>query len=163
MLFCCLNSNLTSLFHPTNITETQDVNEIVTPGIYKQLLSQRVPNGPGFWTYLMVFTWINETGNDTLTQVAIGYNVEQIAIRTCYEGTWTNWKNFVTDSALSVTQNNPESRINLSAGYKSGHISFEDSDSNVSIGFYARLEQKQVVASYYDGTSFNEKVIAQWE
>ena len=66
-----------------------DLNEIRTPGMYEEVIASYAKNGPGFFSYLLVFRY---TGTDNVTQVAFGYNENKIAIRFYYGGQgWSNW------------------------------------------------------------------------
>ena len=66
-----------------------DVNEIRTPGMFEEVISAVAKNGPGFYSYLLIFRY---TGTKNVTQVAFGYNENKIAIRFYYDGQgWSNW------------------------------------------------------------------------
>ena len=65
-----------------------DVNNIVSPGMYKEVVNLNATNGPGYYCYIMVFEYTT-TGN--ITQVAFGYNVNKISIRYRYSGQWSSW------------------------------------------------------------------------
>ena len=66
-----------------------DVNEIRTPGMFEEVISAGAKNGPGFYSYLLIFRY---TGTKNVTQVAFGYNENKIAIRFYYDGQgWSNW------------------------------------------------------------------------
>ena len=75
----------------------EDCNDLYAPGFYAKAISKDTPNGPGFWGYLLVLSYGADStaiGVRNLTQVVFGYNVQKIAIRFRYGGTWRDWKVF---------------------------------------------------------------------
>lgn len=65
-----------------------DCNTITTAGFHGQLIGEDAINGPGFYAYMLVFVYVRTN----LTQVAIGYNVNKIALRRVYDGIWNDWR-----------------------------------------------------------------------
>lgn len=77
-------------FHVNGWTEL-DCNSIVNPGIYSDKISPEAINSPGYWAYFIVFT-----GNNCVTQLAIGFSIPALSIRVLYpEDTWQDWKRII--------------------------------------------------------------------
>lgn len=92
-----LNSDLQSAndfinnFCHTSNTYSGDLNGLITPGFYNQLINIEAINSPGFYCYLLVF----EYANRSFTQIAFGYNETKLAIRYLVNNSsWSSWKVF---------------------------------------------------------------------
>ena len=68
------------------------MNNIVAPGVSGRLINPNNENSPGFHAYVIVFQWPSAV--PSITQLAIGYYTNQLAIRYRYGGNWYAWKVF---------------------------------------------------------------------
>ena len=66
-----------------------NLNTLTSPGIYNRLVSDRNPNGPGQYGYLIVFLYGN--GGNMAQVVFPYYQTDTICFRKKYGGTWTSW------------------------------------------------------------------------
>lgn len=73
-------------------TYSGDCDDIIQPGLFKNVIEPEAINGPGEYCYILVLAFIYGNNLRNITQIALPYNNAMMKTRYRYDGTWTSWR-----------------------------------------------------------------------